>query len=164
MDQFGISELADWLEANNDQLLDKAELMPTDKVLAAVDYLKVLAQSAAAYLPMKQGTFDREESDHKLNLMADDQPLSQVEDRIMVNHVDGSITKDELNFTYNHEPVFEDGYQAKKDLNIVKFGLEVIGAVATSGHLETVTAALSKDAAVTLIVAAARFRQWQEAK
>ncbi|MFD1392618.1 hypothetical protein ACFQ3L_03315 [Lacticaseibacillus jixianensis] len=163
MDQFGISELADWLEANNNQLLDKTALMPTDKVLAAIDYLKVLAQPAAAYLVMKQGSYDREESDHKLNLMADERPLGEVEDRIMVNHVDGSITKDEINFTYNHEPVFDNGYQAKKDLNIVKFGLEVIGAVATSGHLATITAALSRDAAVTLIVAAARFRQWQEA-
>lgn len=163
MDQFGISELADWLEANNDKLLDKAALMPTDKVLAAVDYLKVLKQPAPAYLAMKQGTYDGEESDHKLNLMADERPLAEVEDRIMVNHVDGSITKDEINFTYNHEPVFEDGYEAKKDLNIVKFGLEVIGAVATSGHLATITAALSPDAAVTLIVAATRFRQWQEA-
>ncbi len=93
MDQFGISELADWLEAHNDQLLDKAEMMPTDKVLAGVDYLKLLAQPAAAYLVMKQGTYDREESDHKLNLMADDQALAQVEDRIMVNHVDGPSPK-----------------------------------------------------------------------
>ena len=133
MDQFEISELADWLEAHHDQLLDKAELMPVAKVQAAVDYLQVLAAPAQSYLARKQGAYDQDESDHKLNLLADEQP------------------------------VFEGGYQPKKDLNIVKFGLEVIGAVATTGHLQTVTAALSKDAVVTLVVASARFRQWQEA-
>ena len=163
MDQFEISELADWLEAHHDQLLDKAELMPVAKVQAAVDYLQVLAAPAQSYLARKQGAYDQDESDHKLNLLADEQALAAVEDRIMVNHVDGSITEDQINFTYNHEPVFEGGYQPKKDLNIVKFGLEVIGAVATTGHLQTVTAALSKDAVVTLVVASARFRQWQEA-
>jgi hypothetical protein len=93
--------------------------------------------------------------------MADEQPLAELEDRIMVNHVDGSITEDQVNFTYNHEPVFDSGYAPKKDLNIVKFGLEVIGAVATSGHLQTVAAALSPDAMVTLVVAAHRFATWQ---
>ncbi|WP_179394445.1 hypothetical protein [Lacticaseibacillus absianus] len=161
MDQFGVSELADWLEANTPALLDKTTKMPTDRILAAVDYLNVLAQPAATYLEMHQGQYFKEASDHKLNLLADDQPLRALEDRIMVNHVDGSIVSDQLNFTYNHEPVFEGGYQAKKDLNIVKYGLEVIGAVATSGHLDTVTAALSPDATVTLIVAATQFAAWQ---
>lgn len=161
MDQFGISELADWLEANNDGLLAKTTAMPVDKVFAAVDYLKVLHQPASAYLNMKQGRYFQEESDHKLNLLADREPIAKLEDRIMVNHVDGSIENETLNFTYNHEPVFEGGYAAKTDLNIVKYGLEVIGAVATSGHLETVTAALSADAVLTLLVAANQFKIWQ---
>lgn len=162
MDQFGISDLADWLEAHNDQLLAKTEPFPATKVNDAVDFLKGLKHPAADYLDMKQGQYYQAESDHKLNLLADDQPLRKLEDRIMVNHVDGSITEDTLNFTYNHEPVFENGYSAKQDLNIVKFGLEVIGAVATTGHVETVAEALSPDALVTLIVAATQLVSWQQ--
>ncbi|WP_225049068.1 hypothetical protein [Lacticaseibacillus kribbianus] len=161
MDQFGVSELADWLESNTEALLTKQAKMPLTRVFDAVDYLEVLAHPAATYLDMPQGTYYREESDHKLNLLADDQPLAALQDRIMVNHVDGSIVRDELNFTYNHEPVFEPDYSAKKDLNLIKYGFEVIGAVATSGHKQTVTDALAKDAVVTLVVAAARFAQWQ---
>lgn len=82
---------------------------------------------------MLQGNYFREESDHKLNLLDDKAPVAKLEDRIMVNHVDGSITEDKLNFTYNHEPVFDGEYAAAVDLNIVKYGLEVIGAVATTG-------------------------------
>ncbi|WP_262315424.1 hypothetical protein [Lacticaseibacillus parakribbianus] len=162
MDQFGVSELADWLESNTEALLAKKVKLPLDRVFAAVDYLAVLSHPAATYLDMPQGTYYREESDHKLNLLADDQPLAALQDRIMVNHVDGSIVGDVLNFTYNHEPVFEPDYSAKKDLNLVKYGFEVIGAVATSGHRATVTAALAKDAVVTLVVAAARFAEWQK--
>ncbi|WP_125703835.1 hypothetical protein [Lacticaseibacillus daqingensis] len=161
MDQYGVSELADWLEAKTQALLENNEQLPLERIAAAVDYLNVLAQPAVHYLEMHQGQYDKEESDHKLNLLADDLPLRELEDRIMVNHVDGSIVNDEINFTYNHEPVFEGGYQPKKDLNLIKYGLEVIGAVATSGHLATITAALSKDAVVTLIVAANRFASQQ---
>ncbi|MCX2454916.1 hypothetical protein [Lacticaseibacillus nasuensis] len=163
MDQFEISELADWLEANHDALLAKTTLLPEAKVAAAVDYLEVLAHPAADYLNMLQGNYFREESDHKLNLLDDKAPVAKLEDRIMVNHVDGSITEDKLNFTYNHEPVFDGEYAAAVDLNIVKYGLEVIGAVATTGHLQTVTAALSPDAVLTLLVAAHTFAQWQKA-
>lgn len=161
MDQYGISELADWLETQSDALLAKTTAFPEEKVQAAVDYLQVLKHPAANYLDTLQGHYDRHESDHKLNLLADKQPLAELEDRVMVNHVDGSITEDQLNFTYNHEPAFEGGYQPKKDLNIVKFGLEVVGAVTNTGHTETIAAALSPDAMVTLIVAAHRFTQWQ---
>lgn len=161
MDQYGISELADWLEAQSEALLAKRTQLPEAKVVAAVDYLQVLKHPAQDYLNTLQGHYFRHESDHKLNLLADAQPMAALEDRIMVNHVDGSITEDQINFTYNHEPVFENGYSAKKDLNIIKFGLEVIGAVATSGHLQTVAKALSPDAMVTLIVAAHRFAAWQ---
>ncbi|WP_390405982.1 hypothetical protein [Lacticaseibacillus jixiensis] len=161
MDQYGISELADWLEAQSDALLAKSTPFPETKVFAAVDYLKKLRHPAADYLNVLQGHFDRHESDHKLNLLADKATLAELEDRIMVNHVDGSITDNTLNFTYNHEPTFEGGYQPKTDLNIVKFGLEVIGAVATTGKLDTVRDALSADALVTLVVAAHRFKQWQ---
>ncbi|KRL47568.1 hypothetical protein [Lacticaseibacillus manihotivorans] len=161
MEQYSISELADWLEAQSDALLAKSVAFPETKVQAVVDYLKVLKHPAAAYLDTLQGHYDRHESDHKLNLLADKAPLAELEDRVMVNHVDGSITEDHINFTYNHEPVFEGGYAAKKDLNIIKFGLEVIGAVATTGHIETESSVLSPDAMVTLIVAAHSFAKWQ---
>ncbi|WP_204122587.1 hypothetical protein [Lacticaseibacillus mingshuiensis] len=163
MDQFGISDLADWLEAHSTALLEKKEAMPVDRVFAAVDQLGVLQQPAAHYLSVRQGQYFQNESDHKLNLLADDQPLSALEDRIMVNHVDGSITEDTLNFTYNHEPVFDGTYSPKKDLNIVKFGLEVVGAAASTGDDDTLADVLSHDALVTFIVAAQAFADWQKA-
>ncbi len=110
---------------------------------------------------MKQADYYTIESDHKLNLPDDNAPLTATHDRIMVNHVDGSIKNDQLNFTYNHEPVFDGGYTPQRDLNIVKYGLEVIGAVATSGHIETVSAALSPDAVLTLVLAATAFSSYR---
>lgn len=58
-------------------------------------------------------------------------------------------------------PFFDGGYTPQRDLNIVKYGLEVIGAVATSGHIETVSAALSPDAVLTLVLAATAFSSYQ---
>ncbi|GAN41176.1 putative uncharacterized protein [Lacticaseibacillus paracasei NRIC 1981] len=161
MDQFSISNLADWLEAHNDDLMAKKTQLDPNKVYAIVDYLKVLKKPAEKYLHMKQADYYTTESDHKLNLPDDNVPLTATHDRIMVNHVDGSIKNDQLNFTYNHEPVFDGGYTPQRDLNIVKYGLEVIGAVATSGHIETVSAALSPDAVLTLVLAATAFSSYQ---
>lgn len=161
MDQFSISNLADWLEAHNDDLMAKKTQLDPNKVYAIVDYLKVLKKQAEKYLHMKQADYYTIESDHKLNLPDDNAPLTATHDRIMVNHVDGSIKNDQLNFTYNHEPVFDGGYTPQRDLNIVKYGLEVIGAVATSGHIETVSAALSPDAVLTLVLAATAFSSYQ---
>lgn len=161
MDQFSISNLADWLEAHNDDLMAKKTQLDPNKVYAIVDYLKVLKKPAEKYLHMKQADYYTIESDHKLNLPDDNAPLTATHDRIMVNHVDGSIKNDQLNFTYNHEPVFDGGYTPQRDLNIVKYGLEVIGAVAISGHIETVSAALSPDAVLTLVLAATAFSSYQ---
>jgi len=161
MDQFSISNLADWLEAHNDDLMAKKTQLDPNKVYAIVDYLKVLKKPAEKYLHMKQADYYTIESDHKLNLPDDNAPLTATHDRIMVNHVDGSIKNDQLNFTYNHERVFDGGYTPQRDLNIVKYGLEVIGAVATSGHIETVSAALSPDAVLTLVLAATAFSSYQ---
>ncbi|MGO2743780.1 MAG: hypothetical protein ACTIAB_00235 [Lacticaseibacillus paracasei] len=161
MDQFSINNLADWLEAHNDDLMAKKTQLDPNKVYAIVDYLKVLKKPAEKYLHMKQADYYTTESDHKLNLPDDNAPLTATHDRIMVNHVDGSIKNDQLNFTYNHEPVFDGGYTPQRDLNIVKYGLEVIGAVATSGHIETVSAALSPDAVLTLVLAATAFSSYQ---
>lgn len=161
MDQFSISNLADWLEAHNDDLMAKKTQLDPNKVYAIVDYLKVLKKPAEKYLHMKQADYYTIESDHKLNLPDDNAPLTATHDRIMVNHVDGSIKNDQLDFTYNHEPVFDGGYTPQRDLNIVKYGLEVIGAVATSGHIETVSAALSPDAVLTLLLAATAFSSYQ---
>lgn len=161
MDQFSISNLADWLEAHNDDLMAKKSQLDSNKVYAIVDYLKVLKKPAEKYLHMKQADYYIIESDHKLNLPDDNAPLTATHDRIMVNHVDGSIKNDQLNFTYNHEPVFDGVYTPQRDLNIVKYGLEVIGAVATSGHIETVSAALSPDAVLTLVLAATAFSSYQ---
>lgn len=163
MDQFGVSALADWLEAETDALLSKKTKLDLDRVFAAVDDLKVLKNPATVYPQMREETYGQTESDKKLSLLHDDRMMIDSHDRIMVNHVDGSITDDVINFQYNHDTAYgEEGYKARKDLEILKFGLEVIGAVVATGHLDTVRAALAPDAVVSLVTAAAAFAAWQQ--
>lgn len=164
MDQFGVSALADWLEAETDALLSKKTMLDLDQVFAAVDYLGVLKNPAAAYPQMREETYGQTESDGKLSLLHDKKIMLESHDRIMVNHVDGSVTDDEINFAYNHDTPYGDaGYKARKDLEILKFGLEVIGAVVATGHVDTVRGALAQDAIVSLVTAAATFSAWQQA-
>ncbi|WP_127848478.1 hypothetical protein [Lacticaseibacillus hulanensis] len=162
MDEFSVSTLADWLEEHTSALLDKTELLDLKPVYAAIDYLGVLKNPAASYPEMGQETYLRSESDKKLSLLDEKKRLSELDDRIMVNHVDGSVTNDEINFKYNHDtPVVDGEYHARKDLEILKFGLEVIGAVSTTGHDGTIREALSSDAVLSLVLAANAFYDWQ---
>ncbi len=162
MDEYGVSALADWLEEHTGALLDKKELLDLNKVYATIDYLGVLNNPAVSYPEMSQETYFKSESDKKLSLLDEKNRLATLDDRIMVNHVDGSVTDDEINFKYNHDTPMTDGdYHARKDLEILKFGLEVIGAVSVTGHAETVRAALSSDAVVSLVLAANAFHDWQ---
>lgn len=161
MDEFSISTLADWLEENTSALLEKKVQLDLSQVNVAVDYLGVLKNPAASYAEMSQETYLGSESDKKLSLLSEADRMSQLDDRIMVNHVDGSVTNDEIHFNYNHDTPVEAGeYHARKDLEILKFGLEVIGAVSATGHDATVRAALSPDAVVSLVLAANALHAW----
>ncbi|KRM87606.1 hypothetical protein [Lacticaseibacillus thailandensis] len=165
MDQFSVTALADQLEADTDKLLAKEMVLNADAINEAVDYLDVLQNPAASYPELNQEAYSDSESDHKLSLLGDNTPLMNIDDRIMVNHVDGSISGDKVHFTYNHETPLVDGqYSAKKDLEIIKFGLEVIGAVLGTGAHDQVKALLSPDAVVSLTIAAHRLRAWQLAE
>lgn len=165
MDQFSVTALADQLEADTDKLLAKETVLNADAINEAVDYLDVLQNPAASYPDLNQEAYLEGESDHKLSLLGDSAPLVTTDDRIMVNHVDGSISGDKVNFTYNHEtPVVDGAYSAKKDLELIKFGLEVIGAVLGTGAHDQVKELLSPDAAVSLTIAAQRLRSWQLAE
>ena len=85
-----------------------------------------------------------------------------LEDRIMVNHVDGSISGDKIKFNFNHDTPYVDGkYRSRKDLEILKFGLEVVGAVAATGHEDAVQSALTPDSVVSLVLAAHALHAWQ---
>ena len=162
MDQFGVTALADWLEEQSDALLSKKTIINLDRVYKAVDYLNVLKNTAAAYPEMSEETYLKTESDKKLSLLDDHDTLAELEDRIMVNHVDGSISGSDFAFKYNHDTPFVDGkYNARKDLEILKFGLEVVGAVTGASKLADVTEALSPDAAVSFLLAANAFHKWQ---
>lgn len=162
MDQFGVSALADWLEDQTSAILNKKTIVDLDRVYTAIDYLQVLKNPASAYPEMSEETYLKSESDKKLSLLNDHATLNQLEDRIMVNHVDGSVTDDDINFKYNHDTPFVDGeYKPRKDLEILKFGLEVIGAVTATDHHDTVRAALAPDAVLSLILAANTLHAWQ---
>lgn len=162
MDQFGISSLADWLEEQTDALLGKQTILDLDKVYAAIDFLNVLKNPAAAYPEMTEETYLKSESDKTLSLLNDKQTLAKLEDRIMVNHVDGSISGGKIKFNFNHDTPYADGkYVPRKDLEILKFGLEVVGAVAATGDEQAVKSALTPDAVVSFVLAAHAFKAWQ---
>ena len=53
------------------------------------------------------------------------QSLSELKDRVLVNHVDGSLAISELIFTYNHEHPYANGtYNVTNDLHTIEYALE----------------------------------------
>ncbi|KRN29052.1 hypothetical protein IV38_GL001268 [Lactobacillus selangorensis] len=161
MDKQGISQLADWLEANNDALIARQVLLDPAQIFAAADALHVLDQPLTTYFDQTQEQYESMTSDHQFTIQDDNKPVKAIQDRIMITHVDGNIHEGIVNFTYGHEDVFQNGYSAKQDLNVLKYGLEVIGAVADVDPA-IFRGNLSKDAVLTLGLSAQAVRQWQE--
>lgn len=160
MERDAIKLYADWLEENGDDIIARRVDFDAKQVDNIVSELKIFDQPVDAYLTMSQDDYYATVSDHKLTLQGDDEPMSKLEDRVLINHVDGSLTDGDINFAYNHEDNFSGGYSARKDLNLIMYGLEVVGAVANVGGFELVQQHLSKDAAVSLLLAANSLAEW----
>ena len=79
----------------------------------------------------------------------------------MVTHVDGVLAENKVNFEYSHEAVYEDQYLVKRDLEVLTYGLAVIGAVAATVKHNLIQADLSKDAVLSLALAAQNIANWQ---
>lgn len=157
-----ISTLADWLYTNRNKIEDKSEKFDAQKVYDILDSLEVLRKPIKEYFDMTEDDYYQNESDHLLTLQKPDQKLSELHDRVQVNHVDGSLEGHDINFTYNHEdPYAEDEYQVKVDINLVNYSFTVIGAVYDNTIVADVRNSISKDAILSIGLAAHAIEEWQ---
>ena len=157
-----ISTLADWLYTNRNKIEDKSEKFDAQKVYDILDSLEVLKKPIKEYFDMTEDDYYQNESDHRLTLQNPDQKLSELHDRVQVNHVDGSLEGHDINFTYNHEdPYAEKEYQVKTDINLVNYSFTVIGAVYDNTIVADVRNSISKDAILSIGLAAHAIEEWQ---
>lgn len=157
-----ISTLADWLYINRKKIEDKSEKFDAQKVYDILDSLEVLRKPIKEYFDMTEDDYYQNESDHRLTLQNPDQKLSELHDRVQVNHVDGSLEGHDINFTYNHEdPYAEKEYQVKTDINLVNYSFTVIGAVYDNTIVADVRNSISKDAILSIGLAAHAIEEWQ---
>ena len=163
MVQAEIAKLADWLEAHKDGITDRSTKLDKKQIFTVIDGLSIFDQPIASYFDMTEDQYDRSVSDHKFTIEEGRHKLPEIKDRIMINHLDGAVDEGELNFTYNHETAIQESYQVKVDLNILTYGLEVLGAAAGITTPEVIQKNLSKDAAISLAIAAENVARWQDA-
>ena len=157
-----ISTLADWLYTNRKKIEDKSEKFDAQKVYDILDSLEVLRKPIKEYFDMTEDDYYQNESDHRLTLQNPDQKLSELHDRVQVNHVDGSLEGHDINFTYNHEdPYAEKEYQVRTDINLVNYSFTVIGAVYDNTIVADVRNSISKDAILSIGLAAHAIEEWQ---
>lgn len=154
MEKLTTMELADELAEAQDKILNGEAKLDTGRVYQAIDDLGVLNDPISNYFDRTEDEYYETESDHYLALTNLTGKLGDLHDRILTNHVDGFVDKDEINLTYNHENAYvEDNYVPRTDLHVLVYGLKVIGAV------EAIAAAdlrnvLSKDAVLSFGLAA----------
>lgn len=154
MDKLATMELADELAAAQDKILNGEEKLDTARVYQAIDDLGVLNDPISKYFDRTEDEYYETESDHYLALTNLSSKLSDLHDRILTNHVDGFVDKDEINFTYNHENAYaDDSYVARVDMHVLVYGLKVLGATLAIAP-EDVRSVLSKDAVLSLGLAA----------
>lgn len=154
MDKLATMELADELAAAQDKILNGEEKLDTARVYQVIDDLGVLNDPISKYFDRTEDEYYETESDHYLALTNLSSKLGDLHDRILTNHVDGFVDKDEINFTYNHENAYaDDSYVAREDMHVLLYGLKVIGATLAITP-EDVRSVLSKDAVLSLGLAA----------
>ncbi|CCI86086.1 hypothetical protein FC52_GL001694 [Lactobacillus pasteurii DSM 23907 = CRBIP 24.76] len=142
--------LADDLALSQDKILNGEQSFDAEAVYKVIDELGVLNRPIKDYLEMTQEQYYEAESDHKLALLHLSDRLVDLHDRILTNHVDGYVDKDEINLTYNHEnPYQDDLYNAEVDYRVLTYSLKVIGAVQAIAA-EDLKEVLSKDAVLSL--------------
>ncbi|GEO79148.1 hypothetical protein FD29_GL001719 [Companilactobacillus mindensis DSM 14500] len=157
-----ISNLADWLYTNRKSIEDKSQKFDAQKVYDILDELEVLRKPIKTYFDMTEDDYYQNESDHRLTLQNPDQKLTELHDRVQVNHVDGSLADHDINFTYNHEDPYAEGdYKAKTDIDLISFSFTVIGAVYDNTIVADVRNSISKDAILTIGLAAHAIAAWQ---
>lgn len=155
MEKLDSMMLADDLALSQKKILNNEGSFDAAAIYQVVDQLGVLNSPIKNYFKMTQEQYYEAESDHKLTLIHLSDPLSKLHDRILTNHVDGYVNKDELHLTYNHENPYEDGlYNPETDYHVLTYSLKVIGAVQAIAPKD-LQDVLSKDAVLSLGLAAA---------
>ncbi|MCH4009855.1 hypothetical protein [Companilactobacillus sp.] len=158
-----ISELGEWLDQNAKQIEDKSVEFDPQRVYNVIDNLEVLRKPIKEYFDMTEEDYYENESDHQLTLQKPDAKLSELKDRVLVNHIDGSLADHQVNFTYNHENPFPDGqYDAKVDVNMINYSFIVIGAVFANTIIADVRNSISRDAILSIGLAAKALDDWQK--
>ena len=150
MEKLNIMTLADNLATSQDKILHGEQKLDGDAIYSAIDSLGVLNKPVKEYFDMTQEEYEDSESDHMLTILKLSDKLGDLHDRILTNHVDGFVDKDEINFTYNHENPYEDDlYNQEVDLHVIVYGLKVIGAVQAIAEKD-MEQVISKDAILSL--------------
>ncbi|WEV70769.1 hypothetical protein OZY43_07485 [Lactobacillus sp. ESL0785] len=154
MNKLETMNLADNLASNQEKILNKEEDFDAEAVYQAIDSLHVLNKPVKDYFDMTQEQYYETESDHKLTLIKLSENLTDLHDRILTNHVDGFVDKDEINLTYNHENPYEDDfYNSGVDFHVIVYSLKVISAVQAIAFKD-LQEVLSKDAVLSIGLAA----------
>lgn len=154
MEKLDTMMLADDLALSQDKILSGEQNFDAEKIYQIIDGLKVLNNPIKSYFDLTQEQYYTAESDHQLTLLNLSENLVDVQDRILTNHVDGFVDKDEINLTYNHENPYEDDlYNKTVDYHVLTYSLKVIGAVQAIAEKD-LQEVLSKDAVLSLGLAA----------
>ncbi|WP_053084454.1 hypothetical protein [Companilactobacillus ginsenosidimutans] len=157
-----ISEFGEWMDENQKSIEDKSVQFDPQRVFDVIDNLEVLRKPIKDYFDMTEEDYYENESDHRLTLQNPDQKLSELKDRVLVNHIDGSLADHKVNFTYNHENPFpEEVYSVKIDVDLVNYSFIVIGAVFANTIVADVRNSISKDAILSIGLAAKAIADWQ---
>lgn len=142
--------LADDLALSQDKILSGEQNFDAEAVYKVIDQLGILNNPIKDYFDLTQEQYYEAESDHKLALLQLSNNLVDLHDRILTNHVDGYVDKNEINLTYNHEDPYQDDlYNAEVDYHVLTYSLKVIGAVQAIAA-EDLHEVLSKDAVLSL--------------
>ena len=150
MEKLDTMKLADDLALLQDKVLGKEQSFNADAVYKIIDGLGVLDKPIKDYFNMTEDQYYESESDHKLTLVNLSEKLTDLHDRILTNHVDGYVDKDQIHLTYNHENPYEDDfYNPEVDYHVITYSLKVIGAV-QSVAAKDLQGVLSKDAVLSL--------------
>jgi hypothetical protein len=149
-----INRLYEELVLNREAYEDGLKKYPIEKVSTFIDELGIFKEPMSEILEMSQESYAQEYSDKRFSFDFSNRKVSELMDRIIISHTDGSVRNQVLELAYLHEDPFESGqYNVKTDLNIVQYGLAVLAGLSNVTSAETLASIVSPDAAVSIMLA-----------
>lgn len=149
-----MKNLYEELVANREAYEDNLKKYPVEAVERMVDELGVFDRPMAKVLEMSQDEYAENLSDGKFSFDFSGHQVSELLDRLIISHTDGSVREGNVSLAYRHEDPYESGqYNVKTDLNIVQYGLAVLSALAGVIPAEDLAKITSPDAAVSIWLA-----------